>query len=124
MNFLQKKQFVSANMRKCVFGTRWSKGCNFSPGNSDEHEDAKWELYKYARRKKWMVGTEVEFVQGGRADLYLPEFDLAVEVVYSESLGSIKEKEGVYPVEEIRVFDAKVKDGFVERVEELFFGLE
>jgi len=87
---------INANMLK-VKGYKHDFNCvKFSTQNSKEHELKKAEACLDAQHKGFDFLTEVEFKQGGRADIYLPEVDYVVEILHTESEKSFDNKD--YPV--------------------------
>jgi hypothetical protein len=73
--------------------------CNFNSGNTDEHEDLKWQLFKEFRRQGMDVVTEAKFKNGdGRADVVVLDTFTIYEVMQSEKWDTIMEKAEKYPL--------------------------
>lgn len=69
----------------------------------DEHEDFKYEVYKELRKRDIDVITEAVFKRGGRADLFLPQHSLAIEILSSEKDENIDIKATRYPCEIVSI---------------------
>lgn len=73
---------------------------NYWVSNSDEHENVKWEIFKYLRKQGYDMLTEAEFVSGGRADLVAisPTGEgYIIEVLHTESDERFNLKVKKYP---------------------------
>ncbi|MFA5406693.1 MAG: hypothetical protein WC307_05040 [Candidatus Nanoarchaeia archaeon] len=76
---------------------------------SIEHILSKLGIYRYIKRNFMECITEAKFIKEGRADVYLLNKDLAIEVINSEKEKNIEIKKAKYPCE-IIIFDShKIK---------------
>ena len=90
---------------KLEVSSRGHRNClRVSVGNSDEHESAKFEVLMWLRRHGLAVITEAEFKgKTGRCDLLVLDWNIAVEIIFSESEEAAMKKN--YPVKEIVLID-------------------
>jgi len=78
-----------------------------SVSNTDEHEDTKYKVFRWLRKKGYTVMTEVIFNNGKRADVLDITNGVVYEILKSETLKECKEKVKAYPNElEVRYVDA------------------
>ena len=86
----------------------------YSPNNTDEHEDLKYEVFKRLRKLDRPVMVEPIFENGSRADL-LDGLKLRIyEITHSETEEQLKEKIKSYPdIFEVIRIDTKegIKEG-------------
>lgn len=86
-------------IRELDWGSRLGRNfCKYNSGNTNQHEDYRWELFKYLRRRGKDVICEGKFTgERGRADLIVLDDSLIIEIVCSESDESILNKQIKYP---------------------------
>jgi len=68
-----------------------------SPANTLNHELAKCTLVYLLRKYKLKCYGECRFVNGSRADMYIPSLSMVIEVRESESIKKLDEKIKNYP---------------------------
>lgn len=99
--------FKNIVAQKLEISSRSHRNCfRENTGNTDKHERAKFEVYNWLRRNGLEVITEAEFRdKSGKADILILDFNVVVEILYSEKVVEAKKKN--YPVKEIVLIDAK-----------------
>lgn len=75
---------------------RRKDGCVYHGQNSDAHEDMKWEVYKFFKKRGYRVYTECVFKDGKRADVFVLELALIVEIETNQHPDNIKKKKANY----------------------------
>lgn len=65
--------------------------------NSLAHEMKKAEICYTLKKQGKEFYTEAEFITGRRADIYITDSDLAVEIMHSEEMASLDTKKRFYP---------------------------
>lgn len=84
--------------------------CKFYPNNKEEHEDAKWQIFKKLKRQGFEVWTECRLLDAGRGDIVAIKngHGYIVEVLCSETDEMFEDKKIKYPSEFTLVkFDTK-----------------
>jgi len=100
---------INSNINKLKGYKRDWNCVKFNPINSKEHEMKKAEVCFEASKKGFDFLTEVEFREGGRTDIYLPEIDFAIEILHTETNEMFLKKK--YPVK--RVMPIKTTDEII-----------
>jgi hypothetical protein len=99
MNAKQRQELINQNSEK-IKGYKKDRNCiKFNITNTKSHEMKKAEVCYEALKQGFTFLTEAEFKEGGRADVYLPEVDMVIEVLCSETKERFESKN--YPVKKI-----------------------
>lgn len=81
----------------------------YFPNNREEHEDRKYEVFKYLRKLKHELIVEAIFLNGSRADILDLTTGVIYEVIFTETEEECQEKVKSYPDRfETRIIDAKL----------------
>jgi hypothetical protein len=95
----EKQERINQNVSK-IKGYKRDWNCvKFNPASSKIHEMKKAEVCFEALCKGFDFLTEVEFVRGGRGDIYIPEVDTVFEILHSETKKRFDSKN--YPVKRV-----------------------
>lgn len=97
---------VRSKLKKLALSTISSSNrsnikCSYGPSESDEHRNTKCIIGRWAYKNSVKFCTEAVFNNGGRADIVLLDFGIAIEVLHSEKLSSFIKKN--YPIPTIPV---------------------
>ena len=113
MNRADRQRTINENLQLVRFSNRSGShtGCvRYFPNNTDAHEDTKWEICKFLARAGREFITEAIFDSGeiydrwgGRADIFVLDKGIVIEVLESETEEQFKEKVKKYP-ESLEVF--------------------
>lgn len=100
MNKLQKMREANKNVQKVVMSSRSLDAVRYNIHNSKAHEKKKAEICLDAQMKGFVYISEAKFKDGsGICDVYLPELDIAIEILDSETNARFNKKK--YPVKQI-----------------------
>lgn len=101
MNQAQTKRLVHDNLHLLRQSNRTSThyGCVRIHHNTDQHEDTKYFITKFLVRAGHKVITEAIFEDpfSGRADIFVLDKNIIIEVLKSEKIEDCKEKVKKYP---------------------------
>lgn len=76
--------------------------------NTDRHERTKYEVYRYLRKLGYHIITEAKFEPNGcRADLYILDSDVCIEILESEKPQDCLDKVENYPVSQTIMLETK-----------------
>src|SRR3972149_2446484 len=106
MNKADRQRIINENLQLVRFSNRSGShtGCvRYFPNNTDAHEDTKWEICKFLARAGREFITEAIFEKGGRADIFVLDKGIVIEVLESETEEQFREKTKKYP-ESLEVF--------------------
>ena len=90
----------NTNYRLCLRSIKFTTRHNIlkvHAKNSYEHEKLKFDIVYLLRRAEHNVATEVEFIDGGRADILDLDEAVVYEVLQKESMEEFNKKKDKYP---------------------------
>lgn len=68
-----------------------------STANSLTHESKKTTICYHLKKLGYEFYTEAELNGGGRADIFVTDIPIAIEIIETETIDSIKQKQQYYP---------------------------
>ena len=86
-----------------------------SPANSIEHERKKFEICWWLLKNKYTFITEAIFEKSGRADIFILDTGVAIEILHSETDKQFDAKLDKYP-DEIKVHKIRSDEQFNEEL--------
>ena len=97
-----KLNHTSSRHRNCV---------RFFASNTIDHEMAKAEICYLLKKKNIEFVVEAEFKNGSRADIYVLDFGVAIEIMHSETKERLNAKNYPVPIYPISTSTVLNKDG-------------
>lgn len=95
---MNKQDVINRNLRKVSL---WDRGkiniVRLHRSTSEKHQNKIKEYCNWYKQTDVEFITECKFRNGTRADIFLPFFNVAIEVIDSEKKESIEKKRNEYP---------------------------
>lgn len=115
MNLKQKMETKNNSARLLEFTSRGHRNClRVNVNNTFAHEHKKFEVYWMLKCLGYEVVTEAEFRgKNARADLFVLDDCVAIEIIESEKKDSIEKKRKIYPC---RIVTVKTTEDFEEKM--------